>query len=139
MLCFANTLKETIANLQATIESLNETITQLQATVGLQNETNVQLQATIDLLNETVKQKEIVIESQQEQVSYLKKQLFGTRSEKTIYVDAAQGKLFPSAKEAEKQVEAATDTEADAKPVHVPAHDRKAKRSQEEKYANLPP
>jgi len=110
LLCLAHTLRETIANLQT----------------------------TIDLLNETIRQKDIEIKSHQEQINYLNTQLFGTRSEQTIYVDAAQGKLFPDKEDAETQVEAAMDTVATASPVHVSAHDRKAKRAQKDKYANLP-
>lgn len=73
-----------------------------------------------------------------EQISWLRKRLFGSKSEKTIYIAPSQKGLFGNnSDESDSSNEALTQA-AEEKTVHVPAHDRKPKRSQKEIYDNLP-
>ncbi len=53
------------------------------------------MQETITLLRDSLKQKDDTIKSLQQQIANLNKVIFGSRSEKTIYVDPAQKSLFP--------------------------------------------
>ncbi len=70
----------------------------------------------------------------QQQILNLQKIIFGSRSEKIAYVAPNQLELFSRDTEDGKEAEPVKE----AKITHIPAHDRKAKRSQDEIYANLP-
>ena len=90
-------------------------------------------QETIELLQKSNAQKDDTIEYLQQQIANLNKIIFGFRSEKTVYVDPAQKELFPEAGEGQPVVPT-----PNPQPVHVPAHERKPKRSREEIYDSLP-
>ena len=96
-------------------------------------------QETNAILKESLKQKDNLIEDLQQQLATLRKVIFGSRSEKTVYIDPAQKPLFFEFSENNTQLESSTEQPEIAKTVHVPTHDRKAKRSRDEIYANLPP
>ena len=89
--------------------------------------------------------KDSLIAQQQEEIAYLNQQIewfrkkfFGSKSEKTIYIDLAQKTLFSPKTEDSNPPNAPTEQATEDKPVHVLAHDRKAKRSRKEIYDNLP-
>ena len=89
--------------------------------------------------------KDSLIAQQQEEIAYLNQQIewfrksfFGSKSEKTIYIDPAQKTLFSPKPEVNSLSDAPTKQVIEEKPVHVPAHDRKAKRSRKEIYDKLP-
>lgn len=92
------------------------------------------MQETITLLRDSLKQKDDTIKSLQQQIANLNKVIFGSRSEKTIYVDPAQKSLFPEDTPENQQVPVTSKLQS----VEVTAHERKPKRSRKEIYDNLP-
>ena len=88
-------------------------------------------------LKESLRQKDILIAALQEQIACLNKVIFGSRSEKTIYVDPRQKELFGLGEDSTNGLAISGEQATEEKTVHVPAHDRKAKRSKAEIYANL--
>lgn len=91
-------------------------------------------QETIELLRESNRQKDETIEYLQQQIANLNKVIFGSRSEKTVYVDPAQKTLFSMTPVENQQ----STPLSNPSPVHVPAHERKPKRSRKEIYDSLP-
>lgn len=87
-------------------------------------------------LQKSIAQRDAIISSLQEQIANLQKVIFGTRSEKSVYIDAAQQSLFDEKDKANGQD--VLKSKQTQEPVHIKAHDRKPKRSQEEIYASLP-
>lgn len=88
--------------------------------------------------------KDLLIAQQQEeiahlneQISSLRKMIFGSRSEKTIYIDPAQKSLFEKA-ESNNTADTTQDSHQEQSRVKVPAHERKPKRSMDVIYADLP-
>lgn len=92
------------------------------------------LQETITLLRDSLKQKDDTIKCLQQQIANLNKVIFGSRSEKTIYVDPAQKSLFPEDTAENQQVPVTSKLQT----VEVTAHERKPKRSRKEIYDTLP-
>lgn len=89
--------------------------------------------------------KDSLIAQQQEKIAYLnqqiewfRKKIFGSKSEKSIYIDPAQKTLFSPKTEDSALSDAATEQATEEKTVRVPAHERKAKRSRKEIYDKLP-
>ena len=90
-------------------------------------------------------EKDALIAQLQDEVAYLNQQIewfrkrcFGSKSEKTLYIDPAQKSLFSEKPEDNNLLDAATKHAIEEKTVHVLTHDRKAKRSRKEIYDNLP-
>jgi len=80
--------------------------------------------------------KDSLIAQQQEEIAYLNQQIdwfrkkyFGSKSEKTIYIDPNQKKLFSSKAEDNNLLDESPGQATEEKTTHVPAHDRKARRS----------
>ena len=89
--------------------------------------------------------KDSLIAQQQEEIAYLNQQIdwfrkkyFGSKSEKTIYIDPNQKKLFSSKAEDNNLLDESPGQATEEKTTHVPAHDRKARRSRKEIYDKLP-
>ena len=95
-------------------------------------------QETNAALKESLRQKDSQIAALQEQIAYLKKVIFGPRSEKIIYVDPDQKTLFDFVGNNTNGLSTSDEKVTEEKAVHVPAHVRKAKRSRKEIYDNLP-
>ena len=85
-------------------------------------------------LQESLREKDELIACLREQIANLQKIIFGSRSEKTVYVDPAQKELFPT-ESLENQQTVLAQT---AQSISVPAHERKPKRSRKEIYDSLP-
>ena len=73
-----------------------------------------------------------------QQIEWFRKKCFGSKSEKTLYIDPAQKSLFSEKPEDNNLLDAATKHAIEEKTVHVLTYDRKAKRSRKEIYDNLP-
>lgn len=94
-------------------------------------------QETNAALKESLKQKDLQIEELRQQIACLQKVIFGSRSEKIIYVDPNQKSLFGGT-DAGKPDDGGRPDGQKKGVVQVPAHERKPKRSQKEIYADLP-
>ncbi len=92
-----------------------------------------QLNDTIALLNNSLRESQKREAQMQEQIDYLTKKLFGRSSEKNItqtegqlsFFDEAENEADPEAKEPDELID-------------IPAHTRKAKKTNKDKYAGLP-
>ena len=92
-----------------------------------------QLNDTIALLNNSLRESQKREAQMQEQIDYLTKKLFGRSSEKHItqtegqlsFFDEAENEADPEAKEPDELID-------------IPAHTRKAKKTNKDKYAGLP-
>ena len=93
-----------------------------------------EIRSAFEELKESIKQKDLLITDLQAQIANLNKVIYGSRSEKTVYVDPAQKPLFPSDTAETPQATAV----ANPQPVQVPSHERKPKRTHKEIYDSLP-
>ncbi len=89
-------------------------------------------------LKESLRQKDILIAALQELIACLNKVIFGSRSEKTIYVDPGQKSLFGLGEDNTNALVASDEQAIEKNTVHVPAHERTPKRSLKEIYDKLP-
>ena len=108
------------------IMELKDTISQLNTVIENQNELITSLRSTVDGCNST-------IAGLREQVEYLTKKLFGTKSEKTKNIEG-QLSLFNEA-EVEAQP---SDGNLEPETVNVKEHTRQAKRTRDEIFKGVP-
>jgi transposase/uncharacterized coiled-coil protein SlyX len=92
-----------------------------------------QLNDTIALLNKSLLESQKREAQMQEQIDYLTKKLFGKSSEKHISQTEGQLSFFDEAEnEADPKVKEPDEL------INIPAHTRKAKKTNKDKYAGLP-
>lgn len=96
-------------------------------------------QETNAVLKASLAQRDILIKDLREQIAALQKVIYGSRSEKTIYIDSHQKSLFSNGSEDNTQPGTMSEQSSPSETIDIPAHTRKAKRSHNEIYANLPP
>lgn len=96
-------------------------------------------QETTAVLKASLEQRDILIKNLREQIAALQKVIYGSRSEKTIYIDSHQKSLFSNGSEDNTQPGTMSEQASSSETIDIPAHTRKAKRSHKEIYANLPP
>ena len=101
------------------IRELKDTISQLNDTIALLNKS----------LQESQKREAVM----QEQIDYLTKKLFGRSSEKHVTPTEGQLSLFDEAEN-----EADPDALEPDEVIEIPAHTRKPKKTNKDKYADLP-
>ena len=100
----------------------------------VQNALNEQKAASIPELLETIQDLHETISDLESQINFLKQQLFGRKSEKRV-LDQIPGQLSIFGEEGIEPVPVEPES---APVVDVPAHKRKAKRSKEELFKDLP-